>query len=184
MIQKLSFLNPFRPLPEGQEGLALRVSALALLVVGIECLWGAISTWFTRDAVLQQMRQSLELVSRPEVAAASRDMMGPGLVQGLIYFSIAQALLFFVLGAVQWRKPNKWIPLIVFLFFAYSLLSVPKMIYLTGFQFEGPPWGIIRTALESFLLVVIFWAGFRGGDRLDKLKKAATSPNPPASSAR
>ena len=72
------------------------------------------------------------------------------------------------------------VPLIVFLFFAYSLLSVPKMIYLTGFQFEGPPWGIIRTALESFLLVVIFWAGFRGGDRLDKLKKAATSPNPPA----
>lgn len=184
MIQKLSFLNPFRPLPEGQESLAARVSAIALLVIGTECLWGAISTWLRRDAVLQQMRRSLDLVSRPEVAAASRDMMGPGLVQGMIYFSVVQALLFFVLGAVQWRKPNKWIPLIAFLLFAYSLLSVPQMIYLTGFQFDGRSWGIIRTALESILLVVIFWAGFRGGDRLDKLKKAVTSPNQPVSSVR
>lgn len=184
MIQKLSFLNPFRPLPEGRERLAVRVSAIALLVVAIECLGGAISTWFERDAVLQQMRKSLELVSRPEVAAASREMMGPGLVQGMIYLSFAQALLFFALGVVQWRKPNKWIPLITFLFFSYSLLSIPKMLYLTGLQFAGPPWGIIRTALESILFVTVFWAGFRGGDRLDKLKKASTAPSPPASSVR
>lgn len=185
MIDKLSFLNPLKPLPDGQETLATRVSAITFFVLAVEGLWGAISGWFQRDAVLAEMRQAVEGgIARTDVAKASLDMVGPGLVQGMLLFGLGQALLFLVLGLIQWRRPNKWIPLILFLFFAYSLLSVPQMVYLTGFRFDGPPWGLIRTVVETSVLLLIFWAAFRGGDRLGKLKTGATSAGPPASSVR
>ena len=185
MIEKLSFLNPLKPLPNGQETLATRVSAGALFVLAAEGLWGTVSSWLQRDTMLAEMRQAVEgHIANPDVEKASLDMMGPGLVQGLLVFGIVQTLVFLVLGLVQWRNPNKWIPLILFLFFAYSLLSIPRMLHLTSFQFDAPPWGLIRTALETVVLLLIFWAGFRGGDRLGKLKLAATSSNPPGSSVR
>lgn len=184
MIEKLSFLNPLKPLPDGQETLATRVSAGALFVLAAEGLWGTVSSWLQRDTVLTEMRQAIEgHINNPAVENASLDMIGPGFAQGLLVFGVVQMLLFLALGLIQWRKPNKWIPLILFLFFAYSLLSIPQMLYLTRFQFDAPPWGLIRTVVETVVLVAIFWAGFRGGDRLGKLKMAATSANPQASSA-
>ena len=185
MIEKLRFLNPLKPLPSGQEIWATRVSAVALLVLAVESLWSVVWGWLQRDVVLSEMRQVVDgHIARPDVAEATRDIMGPGLVQGMLVFGLVQALLFAVLGAVQWRTPNRWILLIIFLFFAYSLLSIPQMLYLTGFQVHSPPWGLIWTVVETAVLLLIFWGGFRGADRLGKLRIESTSADPPALSVR
>jgi len=188
MINNLRLLNPLAPIKTPNEArTAARIGAVGLFVQAGAAVQGAIMSFVTMDALVADMREAMSAQNLPpESAAIANAMVGPSMIYGLIGFSLFLALVSLILGFIQWRKLTKLIPLLLFLLMAYGFLSELKLLFTHPVgMIVVPIWQRALGWTVSVAVLVMLWAGFRGGDRLRKLKAIESTPptsvNPPVS---
>lgn len=192
MIDNLRLLNPFAPIKTPNEArTAARAGAVGLFVLAAASAQTAVTTFATKDAIVIKMREVMSAQNLPPVSdALVKSMVGPGMIYGLIGFSLFFGVVSLIMGFVQWRKLTKLIPLLFFILMVYSFLSALRVVltHPVG-AMETPVWQGVVGWTSNVVVLVMLWAGFRGGDRIGKLKAAArlagvTPSDPPGSSVR
>lgn len=181
MLDNFSLLNPLKPIVTPEDAsTAARAGAVGAFLTVISGVYGAVQVYLKRDQLVAIARQSAEVsVSDPEVARQTAAMMeGVATTLPLVMSGIV-VLIYLVFGLVQWRKRTMVIPLLMFLFSAYGV--VMGLIGLLGrgsaaqaqYQaFLPPVWQQVAGWLLSVVILALFWAGYRGGDRLKKIGAA------------
>ncbi|MET3666952.1 hypothetical protein [Caulobacter sp. 1776] len=179
MIDKLRLLNPFKPIIAADDaGAAARAGAVGAFLTVVSSLYGGVRLYLHRDQLLAIARQSASAPGQdPEVTRQTAAMMEGLVTYTPLVATVIMVLLYLVFGAIQWRRRTAMIPLIMFLFSAYGVV-----VGLLGFlnpqtQIQSEAFGISiweRGVSWIFAVIVmaLFWAGFRGGNRLKKIGAA------------
>ena len=120
MTDLLRLLNPTTRLEGESDALAAgRAGALGAFLLAV----GGVIVVLTADSYAVQLRTAaLAMHGDPKAAQKTAALMTPTLVYASAIYSVVCALVLVVLGAVQRRKPNTIIPLILGLLTAYSVL--------------------------------------------------------------
>lgn len=179
MTDYLRTLNPAASLATEDEAVtAARAGALGAFLMAVPGFVASVIMLLDVDGYLAKTRRVMAVMYGE--TSELFQMTAATLTPQLIYFSaawgVALSLGIVVLGVVQWKKPNSVIPLVLGLFTAYGLLML-----LLGLMRANPAaaamgiplWRNILAALIDVAALVLFYAGFRGGNRLAKLRRAA-----------
>ncbi len=141
-------------------------------------LLGALIIAVNVDGYLAQLRRvTIAMYGEgTPVGQASLAMMTPTMVYFTVATSVVVALVYAVVGWVQWRKPNVIIPLLLGLFTAYGVLSVLLSVLNGKFaQIQAPVWQSVLGVVIGLVSLVLFYNGFRGANRLSKLRQEAVA---------
>ena len=159
--------NPTAPLDTPEQALAAaRSTAWGAWLGAAVGVVGSVVTWFQREQIVTTTRQAMEqqfAAQNTDPAAAEMAMSGIGAaVPMAIGVSLFFAVVYVILGFVQWKKPNVVIPIIFLLLTVlgvlstvYGLVSSPANMALFG------PAQIIMF-LVTLVTLVLHWAGLRG----------------------
>lgn len=190
MLKHLRLLNPFVRISTVAEArTAARAGAVGAYLGAVQAGAGAVLLALTSSSVADAMRKGMIATMPTDVEADSVVMamkMVPGLVVAMTVMSAAVAIACAVLGAIQWRKLTRLIPLLLLLFTIFGLASAlntrvttpPEAIPDTGI----PIWyGALNWAL-SIAEVLLLIVGFRGGNVLVTLDGARATMNAPSAS--
>ena len=176
MTDLLRLLNPTTRLEGESDALAAgRAGALGAFLLAVGGVIGAVIVVLTADSYAAQLRTAaLAMHGDPKAAQKTAALMTPTLVYASAIYSVVCALVLVVLGAVQRRKPNTIIPLILGLLTAYSVLMfvIGKLPGAMSIHMELPVWRQVLIQTANVAALVFFYAGFRGANRLAKLRKA------------
>ena len=167
MSNMIAAANPTAPLdtPEQAEA-AARSSAWGAWLGAAVGVLGSAVTYMQRDTIIEVTRQAMEQEfakqgTDPAQAEAAMAMASGGFMFG-IGVTLFFAVVYVILGFVQWKKPNVVIPIILLLLTAlnvlmtvYGLVSSPASMALFG------PAQII-VFLLTLVTLVLHWAGLRG----------------------
>jgi hypothetical protein len=174
-------INPTTPIQTEGDALAVgRAGALGAFLMAAASVVGALEIVLSVDTYLAKMRQATIAMygEGTEVARTALSMMTPSMIYMTVAVTLVFALIYAVLGAVQWRKPNVVIPLLLGLLSAYGLLTM-LLGHLNGTasaaQMHIPIWRQGLSAVVAIAALALFYNGFRGANRLSKLRNAATA---------
>lgn len=176
MIDKLTVLNPLARLTDEESaGRAARAGAVGLWLTAAGSVIGAASILLRFDTYLARMRAAAAAKAvhqDPVVAEAVMRSIGPSLAWTTIGLAVVVSLVYGWLGAVQWRRRTRIIPLLMLLLALYGLLAT--LAGLLSGQTAGlvPPLQLALSLTLSVLALLCFVAGVRGGFRLHALRKA------------
>jgi hypothetical protein len=177
----LRVINPMAPIEtESDARTAGRAGAIGAFLMAAAGVIGALEMILTVDAYLAVMRDTTVAMygEGTETTRAALTMMTPTMVYMTAAFSLVVVLVYAVLGAVQWRKPNAVIPLLLGLWSAYGLLMV-LIGHLNGTAAAAhlhiPIWRQVLSVAVGMAALVFFYAGFRGANRLGKLRREAAA---------
>lgn len=165
---------------EGDALAAGRAGALGAFLMATASVIGALEIVLSVNAYLAKMREATIALygEGTEVGRAALSMMTPTMIYMTVTVTLVFALLYAVLGAVQWRKPNVVIPLLLGLLSAYGLLTM-LLGQLNGSavaaQMHIPIWRQFLSAAVAIAALVLFYNGFRGASRLSKLRREAAA---------
>lgn len=177
MIDLSRWINPTTVLTtEAEARAAGRAGAAGAFLQAANGLLGALVVALNIDGYLGVMRRTTAAVygEGSEAGRAGLAMMTPAMVYFIIATSVAVALVYVVLGWVQWRKPNVVIPLLLGLLSGYGLLTmVLSVLNGKAAQIQSPVWQLCLGVVVGLVSVVFFYNGFRGADRLSKLRREA-----------
>lgn len=191
-MSKLSVLNPFKSLLTEQEAsMAARAGAVGALLSAASSALAAIELYLQKDSMLAVMREGANLQKAdPEVARQASAMMESSVLFFAVGSSLVIVVIYLIFGLIQWRRRTKAIPFVM-LFIALLGIAMTVLGLLMPQPSTQqaaavlPAWQLTFNWIVEIVILALLWAGVRGGDRLQKLRSsAATSPNPPASSAR
>jgi hypothetical protein len=180
MIDKLRLLNPFTPIvtPEDASA-AARAGAIGAFLTVATSILGAVRLYLYRDQMLAAVRQSTSVPGQdPEVARQTAAMAEGVVTYGPMIATGLMVVIYLVFGAVQWRRRTMMIPLIMFLFSAYGVVMglVGLMLRAQGHaQYQAltvPAWEQAIGWIGMVIVLALFWAGVRGGNRLKKIAAA------------
>jgi hypothetical protein len=177
MIDLSRWINPTTVLTtEAEAHAAGRAGAAGAWLQAANGLLGALVIALDVDGYLALMRRTTAAIygEGSEMGQAGLAMMTPAMVYFTIATSVVAALVYVVLGWVQWRKPNVVIPLLLGLLTAYGLLTMLLSV-LNGkvAQIQTPAWQLFLSIVVGLVSLVFFYNGFRGADRLSKLRREA-----------
>lgn len=177
MIDLSRWINPTTVLTTEADAHAVgQAGAAGAFLQAANGLLGALVVALDIDGYLALMRRGTAAIygEGSEAGQAGLAMMTPAMVYFIIATSVATALVYVVLGWVQWRKPNVVIPLLLGLLSAYGLLTM-FLSLLNGkvAQIQTPVWQLFLSVVVGLVSVVFFYNGFRGADRLSKLRREA-----------
>lgn len=177
MIDLSRWINPTTVLTTEADAHAVgQAGAAGAFLQAANGLLGALVVALDIDGYLALMRRGMAAIygEGSEAGQAGLAMMTPAMVYFIIATSVATALVYVVLGWVQWRKPNVVIPLLLGLLSAYGLLTM-FLSLLNGkvAQIQTPVWQLFLSVVVGLVSVVFFYNGFRGADRLSKLRREA-----------
>ena len=181
MLDKLRLLNPFTPILTPEDAsTAARAGAVGAFLTAISGVYGAVQLYLKRDQLAAIARQSVEVAGQdPEIARQTAAMMEGAATTLPLVMSVIVLLVYLVFGLVQWRKRTRLIPLLMLLFSAYGVVMGLVGMVSRGsaaqaqYQAFLPPlWQQLAGWLISVVILALFWAGYRGGDRLKKIGAA------------
>lgn len=172
-------INPTASIQTQSDALAAgRAGALGAFLMAAASVIGSLEIFLTADAYLAKMRAATiaQYGEGTEVAQAALSMMTPTMIHMTVTMTLVFAVLYVVLGAVQWRKPNVIIPLLLGLLSAYGLATM-LLAQLNGSavaaQMHVPIWRQALSAVVAIAALLLFYNGFRGANRLSKLRREA-----------
>jgi len=172
------WLNPAAAISTEDEALASgRAGAVGAFVTAAHGLFGALLIAVNIDGYLAQLRSVTSTMygENSQAGQAAMAMMGPAMVYTTLALSFGIAAVFVVLGAVQWRKPNPVIPLLLGLLALYSLLMlILGMVNpATAHAHMIPVWRQVLAVVVDLVCLLLFYNGLRGANRLRKLRGGA-----------
>ena len=137
MLKHLRMLNPFvRIATEAEARTAARAGAVGAYLGAIQAGVGVVTLAVTSSTLADAMRQSMIATMPPDIDP-DRVVMAmkaiPGMIVGMTILSAAVAIACAVLGAIQWRKLTRLIPLLLLLFAVFK----PR-IYLEDARDDAP----------------------------------------------
>ncbi len=163
-------MNPTSPLNTEAEALAAaKVSAVGM-VVG--ALHQAVGAWYasTPEAQEAAARMVEQFTGQAPDPASLAQQAQFGLMLG-----VGLTVLQLILAAVQWRKPNKVLPILFLVLVVWGLgggllaLTVPAM------AAGQPMWLTIFTIVTMLIAGVMHIAGIRGSSALDRIRMKAAN---------
>jgi hypothetical protein len=169
--------NPLAP--AGDHAWALRRARLSAVALWLSALSGLVYAALTMVYGDQVYAAMLEAVSAqaetPEQAEIARSFLSPGVVRFAMITAVFIGLAQIVIGLVQWRRPNRIIPLLFLLLGVYGLVSG-----LVAFMMAGqmgysptagmPAWSQGLSYLIQIVALVFHVGGWRGAQNLHALK--------------
>ncbi|MDR7116415.1 hypothetical protein [Caulobacter sp. BE254] len=181
MIDYVRMINPATSLAtEDEATTAARAGALGAFLMAVLGFVASVAMLLDVDGYLAKMRHVMTAMygEKSELVQMSLSTLTPQLVYISAAWGVALSLGIVILGVVQWKKPNLVIPLVLRLFTAYGLLML-----LLGLMranpaaaaMEIPLWRNALAVLIDLACLVLFWTGFRGGKRLNDLRRAAAT---------
>ncbi len=179
MTDYLRTLNPAASLAtEDEAATAARTGALGAFLMAVPGFVASVAMLLDVDGYLTKMRRVMGVMygETSELFQMSVATLTPQLVYFSAVWGVALSLGIVVMGVVQWKKPNSVIPLVLGLFTAYGLLMLLlglARINPAAAAMQIPPWRNALAVLVDVAALVLFYAGFRGANRLAKLRRAA-----------
>lgn len=178
MIDKLAVLNPFAKLPDEETATrAARAGAVGAWLAAASSAFGAAMIFVKLDVYVAEMRRQVAAnaaMHDPVMADAMMANAAPSIIWTTIGFSGLVGLVYIILGAVQWRRKTRLIPLLLLLFALYGLAV--SLLAIIGHKADNAYSSPIQLAVGLMLstaAVLCFIAGVRGGFRLHALRRAA-----------
>lgn len=183
MTSLLHGANPAAPIITADDAVAAaRATALGAWIGAANGVVTSIASWLDRDRMATMMKdaaaQSMATqpgMDTPEAAQAQAMTMSmmEGMVPVIIGLTLVFAVIYLILGFVQWRKPNVVIPIILLALTALGLVSIlqsavtqPESLAMYG----AVGWiGVGVTAVT----LVLHIAGLRGGLALKRFREEA-----------
>ena len=173
------WINPTTVLTtEGEARTAGQAGAAGAFLQVANVLLGVLIIAVNVDGYLAQLRRAAVAVYGENSAAgqAGLAIMTPAMVYFTIATSVVIALVYVVLGWVQWRKPNVVIPLLLGLLTAYGLCTMLlSLVNGTAANAQVPLWRMAVGAVVGLVSLVLFYNGFRGANRLSNLRRQAAA---------
>ena len=175
----LRAINPMMPIESnGQARTAAQAGALGSYLMAAYAAVVALIMALTAKSYASNLRAFTEVLYGPgsQAAQLSAPMVSSAMVLGLAAWMLICALGLAVIGLVQWRKLTMLIPLILGLITLYGVLMF-TLSKISGNalapRMPVPLWREILWLVVNIAEIVLFWAGFRGGQRLRALRREA-----------
>lgn len=175
--------NPAAPIITAEDArAAARSSAIGAWIGAANGVFGSIVAWTQKDEIAAMMRAATEAefarqpgMDTAEAAQAQAVTMAAmeGMAPVIIGLTLVFAVIYAILGFVQWKKPNVVIPIILLiltvlgvLLTVQSAVTQPEMT-----AFYGPlQWIVFAVTLITLVLHI---AGLRGGLALKRFREEA-----------
>lgn len=178
MTDYLRMINPTTSVvTEKEAATAARAGTLGAFLMAVPGFVASAAMLLDVDGYLAKLRRVMAIMygGTSDLFQVSAAALTPQLVYISAFWGVALSLGIVILGVVQWRKPNPIIPFVLGLFTAYGLLML-----LLGLvhanpaaaAMEVPAWRNALAAVIDLVVLVLFYASFRGASRLAKLRKA------------
>lgn len=175
--------NPAAPIITAEDArAAARSSAIGAWIGAANGVFGAVVAWTQREEIAAMMRAAMEAefarqpgMDTPEAAQAQAMTMSmmEGMGPTIIVITLVFAVIYAILGFVQWKKPNVVIPIILLILTVLGLLSIlqsavtqPDMM-----SMYGPLQWI--TVVITAITLILHIAGLRGGLALKRFREEA-----------
>lgn len=181
MLDNLRLLNPFTPIETREDAsVAARAGAIGAFLTVASGLVGAVQMYLRRDQLLALARQSANVPGGdPEVARQTAAMMEGVVTYVPMVTTGVMLLAYLAFGLIQWQRRTMLIPLLMFLLSAFGsvsgligLLTRGPAVQAQYQAFMPPVWQQVGSWAFALLALALFWAGYRGGDRLKKMGPA------------
>lgn len=166
--------NPFTP-PRGMAE-AQRAARMGAVALGLEALSSAASSIrmiaypdYMRNLMSRQFEQMQLSAKELEFQMALFETMRPMMA----LFSVGFVVLMAFVTVVQWRKMTSIIPVIMLIYFGYSIVATVG-VFSVGLFPRGAldGWAMFNWALYAILLLPVI-AAYRGATALERLKRTS-----------
>lgn len=175
----LQAINPVEPIrTEDEAEAAARAGALGAFLMAAYGVVVAMIVVLTAETYAANLRAFAPVLygRGSEAARLTAATISPAWIYGLAVWGVICALSAAALGAVQWRKLTWLIPMILGLFTVYSLVMF-GLSKVNGSPLAGlmpvPLWREILWLVVNLVQALLLWTGFRGGRRLNALRRQA-----------
>jgi preprotein translocase subunit SecG len=166
-------MNPTSPLNTEAEALAAaRASAIAIF---LGALWGLVGVIYLMTAGQEAMAAAFAqgAADAPEMAGMAGTMS-----QVALWTAGFFVVLQLILGFVQWKKPNKVLPILFIILVVYGIGSAALGQMMAGQldipeAAQGPLWLTLIGYVVMVIQLVMHIAGVRGASKLDKIRMDA-----------
>ena len=166
MSNWLKAMNPSTPITnEAEAARAARASAVSIIIgviVGLVSLgWTLANPQIMQDAMAQAGGASLN------------EAQMQGAQQFALYTAGFMVLLQIIFGAIQWRRPGKFIAILFLVLLAYGIVSTAATPLLAGSMPNMPVIPIWQLALSLVIMivqVVLHVTGLKGIKALDRIQ--------------
>ncbi|WP_419319875.1 hypothetical protein ACN2C7_03480 [Caulobacter sp. ErkDOM-E] len=164
-MSKLSVLSPFKPLLTEQEAsTAARAGAVGAFLSVASAVQGLVELYLTRDKMFVAMAGVPKPPAKDsQISAAMMDTIQTGVFGFALGMVALVGVAYLVFGVIQWRRRTMLIPLIMFLFSAYSVLMSVLGLFTPHAAMATPVWRTVLELALEIVLLTLFWAGYRGG---------------------
>jgi hypothetical protein len=174
----LQAINPVGSIKtEGEAKTAARAGALGAFLMAAYAVVVVMIMTITAESYAANLREFTQVLYGPgsEAARIVAGVMSPAMVYGLAAWILICALGLAVIGVAQWRKLTRLIPLILGLVTLYGVLMF-ALGKISGNslapQMQVPLWREVLWVVVNIVEIALFWAGVRGGNRLNQLRRA------------
>ncbi|MBA4804115.1 MAG: hypothetical protein H2038_05640 [Brevundimonas sp.] len=163
-------MNPTSPLDTEEAALAAaKVSAIGML---IGALHQGVGVWYSTTPAAQEAaaRMIEQFTGQAPDPAALAQQGQFGLMLG-----VGLTLLQLILAAVQWRKPNKVLPILFLILVVWGLGGGVLALLVPAMAAAQPMWLTFFTIVTMLIAGLMHIAGIRGSSALDRIRMDAAN---------
>lgn len=181
MLDLSRWFNPFAEVRTEDDALIVgRAGTIGAFLMALNSVFVALiaALKIGPDMARLQRDTAATLGHQTPAAREALSMIGPTMVYFFLAISVVFALAYAVLGVVQWRNPNRVIPLLIGLVALNDLLTTARGLLngsaAAAFAHVGMPlWRYELSIAANLVCLLLFYNGVRGAYGLRKLRAAA-----------